>query len=186
MATTHALLGAALGLPLLALAPEWAGHVATWAFLGGLFPDLDALVGAHRRTLHHAELYPVVAAAAVTAAVVAPGPLTVGLAAALAGAALHALSEVLGGGLALRPWERDDDRGLYLHSRGRWVPPRRWVRYDGAPEDLFLAATLAAALALAVDGSVRWLALGALALSVPYVLLRKRLVERYPAAFAVE
>jgi hypothetical protein len=182
MSTTHAAMGAALATPLWAIAPSVAPVATVAAFLGGLAPDADAVVGAHRRTLHHPELYPLLSAAAVLAAVVAPGPVTAATAAFLCSAALHSLADVFGGGLALRPWVADDDRGIYLHTRGRWVAPLRWIRYDGAPEDLVLAAALTLPLALAA-GPIRWLALAGLAVSVPYVVFRKHLVERHPDLF---
>ncbi|MFB6120443.1 MAG: metal-dependent hydrolase [Halobacteriaceae archaeon] len=182
MSTTHAAMGAALATPLWAVAPEFAPAATLAAFLGGLFPDADAVAGAHRRTLHHPELYPALTAAAVGAAAVRPATATVATAAFLGSAALHSLVDVFGGGLALRPWVADDGRGIYLHTQQRWVPPRRWVRYDGAPEDLALVGALTVPVALA-GGPTRWLALAGLVVSAAYTAFRKPLVEQYPGLF---
>jgi len=182
MATTHAAMGAALALAAARVAPDLAAPAVLAAFCGGLFPDLDAVVGAHRRTLHHPELYSALAVPATGVAAVYPVSVTVAVAAFLGSAALHSVSDVLGGGLGLRPWIEDDHRGVYLHTQGRWARPRRWIRYDGAPEDLVLVTALTIPVSLA-GGPTRWLALAGLAVSVPYALFRKPLTERYPGLF---
>jgi hypothetical protein len=142
MATTHALAGMALASVATLLAPEFAPVAVAAAAAGGVFPDFD-MPGRHRRTLHFPVYYSIVALALLAVALVVPTPVTVALAAFVGAAALHSASDVLGGGLELRPWERTSDRAVYDHYRGRWLRPRRWVRYDGAPEDVALAGLLA-------------------------------------------
>ena len=66
---------------------------------------------------------------------------------------------------------------MYNHYRGRWIAPQRWVRYDGAPEDLLLAVAVAAVLWPAVDGFARPLIAALVGVSVGYALIRKRLVR---------
>jgi hypothetical protein len=183
MSTTHAAMGAALTVPLAAGAPDLAPVAALGAFLGGLAPDLDAVVGEHRRTLHHPELYTALSVLAAGVALARPSPGTVAVAATVGGAALHSVTDVVGGGLAPRPWVADDDRGIYLHTRGRWVAPRRWIRYDGAPEDLVAAVVLTAPVAATYGGPVRTLALLGVAVSVLYTLLRRRLPAWVPDLF---
>ncbi|MFB6266381.1 MAG: metal-dependent hydrolase [Halodesulfurarchaeum sp.] len=178
MSTTHAAMGLAAASILTVVAPELAVVAGLAAVAGGVFPDLD-LVLQHRKSLHHPELYPVLAALAAVPALLRPGPLLVAVAWFFGGAALHSLTDVLGGGLGLRPWESDDERGIYLHTRARWVPPRRWVRYDGAPEDLLVAVAFSIPPYLAFGPQVRKLILAGLGASLGYVLLRKRLVDVY-------
>ena len=175
MATTHALAGMALASVTVLVAPEHAPTAMVAAAAGGVVPDLD-LYGAHRRTLHYPVYYTVATAAAVVLALLVPTTLAVVLVAGLGAAALHSLMDVLGGGLELRPWEATSERAVYDHWRGRWLRPRRWVRYDGAPEDLLLAGALAAPTALLSSGSVRTATLALLAVSVGYALVRKPLV----------
>lgn len=185
MATTHAVMGAAVALPLFALAPGLAPAAALAAMAGGSLPDLDAAVGEHRKSLHDPLYYWLLALPAVCLALLVPGPITAAVAAALAAAGLHCVVEVAGGGLGRRPWEIDDDRGVYCHAGGRWIPPRRWIRYDGAPEDLLLAVALSVPVLLVVgfDGPVALATLTALAVSGIYAALRKRLVEVAPGLF---
>ncbi|MFC7046918.1 metal-dependent hydrolase [Halobacteriaceae archaeon GCM10025711] len=181
MSTTHAFVGLLLASSMLFLAPEFAVVGAVAAMAGGVFPDLDLFVGEHRKTLHYPDYYWVAAAPAVAVAAFAPGPLTVGAAFFLVSAALHSASDALGGGLGLRPWEDTSDRrGVYLHSRRRWIPPRRWVRYDGAPEDLALAAAFALPGYLLFDGVVSQIVVAGLAVSVVYTAVRKRLPDLAP------
>jgi hypothetical protein len=180
MTTTHAAMGLAAASLLSPASPELATTAGLAALAGGVFPDLD-VVFAHRKTLHHPEGYTVAGVLALAIAVLQPGVWTVAVAAFLLSAAVHSLSDVLGGGLGRRPWEADDERGIYLHLSGRWVPPRRLVRYDGAPEDLLVAAAFSVPPLLTYDGLIRELVVVGLAASVAYVVVRKWLVDLYEA-----
>jgi hypothetical protein len=187
MATTHVFAGALAGVLALAVAPEYAGHALVAGAVGGVVPDLDLYAG-HRRTLHFPVYGTLAAAVALAAALLFPGPGTVATAAFLGAAALHAASDALGGGLELRPWEGTSERAVYDHFRGVWIRPRRWVRYDGAPEDAALGAVLAAPTLLAFGPGVRPAIAALLCVSVAYAVLRKpmvalaeRLVARLPS-----
>jgi len=210
MATTHALAGMALASVAALFAPEFAPVAVVAAGAGGAFPDLDT-PGRHRRTLHYPVYYSLAAAGLLAVAVVVPTPATVALAAFVGAAAVHSASDALGGGLELRPWEGTSDRAVYDHYHGRWLRPRRWVRYDGSPEDVALAGLLAVpTLALAggpigataISGAfVPTLVVALVGLSVVYGLVRKPLVvlgawlvatlppgvvDRLPGSFADE
>jgi hypothetical protein len=188
MATTHALAGLALAAGVAAGAPELGTLPVVAAALGGVAPDLD-IVGAHRRTLHFPVSLPLVTVPAVGLALAVPRPETAALALFLAAAALHSASDVLGAGLEPRPWEGTAKRAVYDHVRGRWFAPRRWIRYDGAPEDLLLAALLAIPSLLVFDGPIRTAVVAALVVSTAYASVRKRLfyvLERLLAALPEE
>lgn len=180
MSTTHALMGVLATAPLLVVAPAEAGTAALAAAAGGAFPDVDAAVGAHRKTLHDPLYYWVLSLPAVALAALLPAAWTLALAAFLVGAAVHCVADIFGGGLGLRPWLVDDDHGVYDHRTARWIPPRRWIRYDGAPEDLALAAALAVPVWLLYDGPVRTVAVAAVLVSVVYAAVRKRLPDWAP------
>lgn len=178
MATTHALWGMALALPVAAAAPELTPVALAAGFFGGLAPDLDLYAG-HRRTLHFPVYAWVAVAPALVIAAAVQTPVTVALAVGLAAAGLHAASDVAGAGLELRPWRAGSDRAVYSHFHGRWLPARRLVRYDGSPEDLALASVAGVAVLAATGdalGTAGALAVGGvLAVSAVYTLLRKRL-----------
>ncbi|WP_353634572.1 metal-dependent hydrolase [Halobacterium sp. NMX12-1] len=180
MATTHAAMGVLLATPLFWVAPELAAPAALAAMAGGVFPDLDLGVLEHRKTLHYPEHYWPLAAVAFGVAVGSPSPLTVGAAFFLLSAAVHSVTDALGGGLGARPWANDDQRGVYSHTRGQWIRPRRWIRYDGAPEDLLAVVVLSIPALALYDGLVRRLTLAMLAVSVVYTVVRKRLPEFDP------
>lgn len=183
MTTTHAAIGLVLAVGVTRVEPTVGTLVALAAYAGSTFPDLDVLVGEHRRTLHYPIGYWGLAVPATVVAVAVPGPFTVGGAAFLAGAALHASMDVFGGGLGPKPWIEDDDRGVYDHFHDRWVPPLRVVRWDGAPEDLLLAVVLSVPPFLVFDGVVQALTgVGVLA-SVGYTLIRRRLPDLVPNLF---
>lgn len=172
MLPTHALGGMAIALVALYAAPEVAGVALLAGLLGGIFPDLDLYVG-HRKTLHYPVYFSVLALPALALAALLPTSWTVFAAFFLAGAAVHSASDVLGGGLELRPWEATSEHAVYDHRRGRWIAPRRWIRYDGSPGDLLLSCVLAVPLALALDGLLYWTVIGALAVGTIYAVVRR-------------
>lgn len=174
MLPTHALVGMLIGLAVGAVAPEFLGTALVAGFVGGVVPDLDLYVG-HRKTLHYPVYYALLAVPAAGLAVLVPGPATVGAAVCLLAAAAHSASDVLGGGLELRPWEATSERAVYDHYRGRWIAPRRWVPYDGSPGDLLLSVALAVPLGVALDGGLRVLVGVCLVVAVAYAAVRRLL-----------
>ncbi|MDG5818428.1 metal-dependent hydrolase [Natronococcus sp. A-GB7] len=175
MAPTHAFAGLVLAAVLALVAPQFAFVLAVAAIAGGVFPDLDLYAG-HRRTLHFPVYYWLLAVPASVVAVLVPTDATIAVAIFLLAAALHSLMDVFGGGLELKPWRETSDRAVYSHYHGRWLAPRRWVRYDGAPTDLALAGVLAVPGLVVFDGTVRTAAIALLAVAVGYALVRKPLV----------
>jgi hypothetical protein len=178
MGTTHAAMGLALAYPLVRVAPEWAPAVAVAALVGSLLPDVDLFVGEHRRTLHFPVGYWPLAFVATALFAFAPRAGTLAVAVALYAAALHAVTDALGGQTGGAVWEGDGHRGVYAHALGTWLRPRRWIRYDGAPEDLALCVLVGAPAVYLFEGPIRWLAVGGLAVSAVYVAVRKRLPRR--------
>jgi hypothetical protein len=177
MVTTHVMVGVTAVATLVYVAPELAVVGALGAIGGGFFPDVDLFVGTHRRTLHYPALYWVAAIPALGLAVFVPNPATVAAVSFLTSAGLHSISDVLGAGEELRPWERTVDEAVYLHPAGRWLRARRIIRYDGAPEDLLLTTVFALPGVLLYTGSVRYICLFCVLLATAYTLVRKRVPE---------
>ena len=174
MLPTHVLVGLALALPVAVAAPEHATVALTAGLLGGLIPDLDMYIG-HRKTLHYPVYYSALAAVAAPVAVVVPTTATIAAAMALLGAAAHSMMDVFGGGLELRPWEATSSRAVYNHYHDRWLAPRRWIRYDGAPEDLLLSIAVAGPLLFALEGTLRVIVGAAVVVAVVYTAVRRLL-----------
>jgi len=184
MLPTHALSGMLLALPVLYVAPEFAGVALLAGLLGGSFPDFDMYVG-HRKSLHYPVYYSVLAVPSLFVAGLVPSVATVFAAVFLVGAAVHSIADVLGGGLELRPWEGASDRAVYDHYWERWIAPRRWIRYDGSPGDLLLSYALAVPLLVALDGSFRLTVIAALTVASVYTTVRRYLPTLAVAALAV-
>jgi hypothetical protein len=182
MLPTHAVVGLAIAAPLVVLRPELGPIALLGALLGSLVPDLDLYAG-HRRTLHFPTGYTIAAVPAVVAALAVATPTAVGIAMLLVGAAAHCRMDRYGGGLELRPWEGTSDRAVYDHARGHWRRPKRWIRYDGAPEDFLLLLGLAVPLLALLETPFRWVVVGALAIGGTYALLRRRLADLAPTVF---
>lgn len=176
MATTHVFAALALLAPVAYVIPEFATPLAVGAVAGSLGPDFD-LPLEHRRTFHFPVLGFAVAIATAALAIVAPSSATVALTAFAVAAWLHAASDAIGGGPEMDPWNERTERAVYDHVRGRWIRPRRWIRYDGAPEDAALAIGFAIPALVVYDGWVTAVLLVGIAVSVAYALFRRRLVD---------
>jgi len=174
MLPTHALVGLAIALPVSFAFPESASLFLFSGLFGGVFPDFDLYVG-HRKTLHFPVYYSVLCLVVMPVAVFVQTPWVTGVTIALAAAAVHSVMDIFGGGLELRPWEAKSERAVYDHFHDHWIAPRRWIRYDGAPEDLLLSVSVAGPLIFMLDGQFRWIVVGALAVSVSYVVFRRLL-----------
>lgn len=177
MVLTHIAVGMALSLPVALVAPEFATAAAIGGAVGGCVPDVDLLIGEHRRTLHFPVLYwpPAIVACGVA---LAASPAAVVVAVAVVAAAVHSTSDVLGAGEELRPWERTNTDAVYDHLRGRWLRGRYVVRYDGAPEDLALTVVFATPVVVHFDGLPRWIAVSVV-VAFPYAYFRKRLPKHF-------
>lgn len=188
MATTHALVGITIAAGVSLVAPEVGVVSVLAAGAGGIFPDLDLYAG-HRQTLHYPVYYAWLAVPAVLLAVLLATQVVWAIALFLLAAAAHSLMDAAGGGLELRPWQGTSDRAVYSHYHDRWLRPRRFVRYDGAPEDLALSALMAVPAVAVFDGSVALSIWALVGLSVVYTIIRKPMVavaewlfERVPGA----
>ncbi|MDR5656015.1 metal-dependent hydrolase [Halodesulfurarchaeum sp. HSR-GB] len=175
MATTHALVGIAIAAAAAVAVPEITLLGIVAAAAGGVFPDLDLYAG-HRRTLHYPVYFSIAAVPAVLLAVLLATPAAWAVALFLLAAAAHSIMDAAGGGLELRPWRGRSQRAVYSHFHGRWLRPRRYVRYDGAPEDLALGAIVAAPVLITVEGPVALGIWALLLVSVVYTLVRKPMV----------
>lgn len=175
MATTHALVGITIAAAASIVVPEITVLGVLAAGAGGVFPDFDLYAG-HRETLHFPVYYGLVAAPAVLVALLLATPIAWALALFLVAAAAHSMMDAAGGGLELRPWRGNSDRAVYSHYHGRWLRPRRFVRYDGAPEDLALGGLIALPSLLTFDGTLGLAIWALLGLSVVYAVVRKPMV----------
>ncbi|POG55620.1 hypothetical protein [Haloferax marisrubri] len=187
MAPTHVAMSLALAAAVAVVAPAAAPLVVTAALVGGVFPDLDMVVGVHRKTLHQVEAFVVGSVGFGAVALVTGEPLAAAAATGFVAAALHCATDYLGGSSEARPWEARTDRGVYVRSLGGWVEPRRFAAYDGSPGDLALAAALSVPGFLTLGDGPRGILLASLAVGVAYTLVRKRVPQlsgRTPAVTA--
>ncbi|EMA05457.1 hypothetical protein C438_10016 [Haloferax denitrificans ATCC 35960] len=178
----------ALAAAVAVVAPAAAPLVVAAALVGGVFPDLDMVVGVHRKTFHQVEAFVVGSVGAVAVAVVTGDPLAAAAATGFVAAALHCAADYLGGSSEARPWEARTDRGVYVRSLGGWVEPRRLAAYDGSPGDFALAAALSVPGFLTLGDGARGVLLASLAVGVAYTVVRKRVPQlsgRAPAVTAV-
>ncbi len=182
MLPTHLVFGVVLATAVTAVFPAFGDVALAAALMGSILPDLD-LVFLHRRTLHFPVYASIAAIPAIGAALFYPVPVTVFVAVFLLGAAIHAVSDVFGGDLGVRPWKKNDDRGVYLHYGNRWIPPKRWIPYDGSPHDFVLLLVLTVPLLYHYNWGVQLPLLVNCGVAFVYVLVRKKLPDLAPSRF---
>ncbi|ERG93252.1 MAG: hypothetical protein J07HQW1_03313 [Haloquadratum walsbyi J07HQW1] len=173
MVTTHVAAGLLLAVSVATFAPNFAIPAAIGAIIGGILPDIDFLIGSHRRTLHFPVYYTISGGSIGLITIIAPSSLTVGVTVGLLAAGIHSLSDWFGAGEELRPWERTSQRAVYIHPRQQWLRPQYIVRYDGAPEDFALTFALAVPAALSFDGWLRAIVITGIVIAGGYTMTRK-------------
>lgn len=174
MTSTHTVVGAGLGLVTGAIAPELATPALVVGAIGGTFPDAD-LLATHRRSLHFPVGYGVLAILTGGLAVAQPTPQLVLLAVFLCASVVHCAMDVFAGGVEPHPWEANSTKGVYNHLTGRWIRPRRWVRYAGAPEDLGLVILASVPVLTMTTGGARFAVMVMLVCSAFFTIYRRRL-----------
>ncbi len=182
MAVTHALIGLLLAISSAWIWPEMIFYAALGGFIGGIFPDLD-LAFNHRKTFHFPVIFSIVTLVAGTATLFNPSNLTIAVFYFFLSATIHSWIDIFGGGLEARPWIPSDDRGVYSHTLGKWFEPRRWIRYDGSPEDLVLSTAIAVPCYLFYSGLFQDIVVLTVLTGGIYTLLRKKIVDWAPERF---
>jgi len=178
MASTHILTGALAGW--LASSGLNAGGVpVVWAgAMGGLVPELDFLIGHHRKSLHYPYSYFIAALPLAVLYVLAPSSLILMLAAGFLSAGIHSSMDILAGA-ELRSWdeERWQNTAVYDHIRGRWIEPRRIV-YGGSKADLLLSVIIyLIAMYFVSDIVLQTIFTALIAFSFAYTVLVRRITE---------
>lgn len=179
MLPTHILMGIMVATPLLFIAPEMSLYALIGAIFGSILPDLDLYFG-HRESLHFPTLYPLLSTLSFGMAVVLPTPVTIGIGFAFLGAAIHCFADIYGGGLERRPWEQTSNIAVFDHVSRTWIPPRRVIRYDGAPEDLGIAVVLALPLYFLHEYPFSGVIVVALVIAFLYTTFRRQFVPLMP------
>lgn len=148
---------------------------------GSVVPDLDMFF-IHRKTLHFPVVFSIVAMAMIPVYIYTGALQWLILFFFVAGAGLHSLIDVFGGGKEMRPWERKDNRAVYNHVSGEWVRPRHWY-YDGSRIS-FALGLMVSILVLALGGPFLDYFVGAVLLfSSVYMLIRRQVVEMLPEEY---
>lgn len=157
-------------------------YAALAGFTGGIFPDLD-LAFNHRKTFHYPIIFSDLVVITGIVALINPSLVSITVFYFLLSAAVHSLIDVFSGGLETRPWIPSDDRRVYSHTLGKWFKPKRWIRYDGSPEDLVLSMVIATACYVFYTGLFEDIVVLTFLIGLTYTLLRKKIVDWTPERF---
>lgn len=141
MLPTHILVSILFMLPLITLFPEYTHIIIYSSIIGGIFPDLDMLIGQHRKTLHNISLYILILLGSIPIYIIYP-PLGIILFIVSIVASIHMGFDVLSGGLERKPWLKTSNKAIYNHLTDEWIPPKHTFDYDGSYKDLSFAILL--------------------------------------------
>lgn len=177
---THILVGAVIGYLSSFVAPTTLNSTVFAGMVGGLIPELDFLIGHHRKTLHFPFSY-FIAALILFPFYVFTGfnPLLLVLVGLLS-AGIHSFMDIFAGA-ELRSWDEREwkQTAVYDHVRRTWIKPRRWA-YGGSPQDLLLASVCFAAMFYMIESTpVRVVLTVMMGLSLLYTLTIKPFSERF-------
>jgi hypothetical protein len=181
MIFTHVLLGALIGAVYSLLASDYTTVAVFAGILGGGFPDLDMAL-THRKSFHYPIISSVIAVIAGVLVVLVPSVWTVFLFFFLLAAAVHSVTDILGGGKEMRPWLEMDERAVYNHITDEWVRPRRII-YDGSIPDLAISVITAAVLFYLLPSSFDPLIATILGLGIVYAILRRWITRQISEEF---
>lgn len=177
MALTHGFASLAVAVVVFPVVGDHVGGpLLLAAFLGGLAPDAD-LLASHRKTLHYPVGFSAVTLLLFGAVLLTGWSALLLPTVAVGAAALHAVSDVLGGSAEREPWNPTMDTGVYKpRSRplASTAPIRPLLGRAGGFFVCLAFATVAVSSAVtptAADITLFWL----VALAGLYTLCRKRL-----------
>jgi len=139
MFSTHILVGAVLGYGVSAIASAEVATLIIAGMIGGLIPELDFIVGKHRKTLHYPFSYFITALIPLTGFLMFQIEIFLLLATVLLAAGVHSFMDIFAGA-ELRSWNRNEwkETAVYNHIGQKWISPRRWA-YGGSKQDLLLS-----------------------------------------------
>lgn len=190
MLPTHIMTGLVVILPLFYVYPTYSNAIFFAGLVGFSLPDLDILIGSHRKTLHYPVLYLPVALVAIFLVINLVNIWTIITFTVSLGCFVHSFSDIIAGSLEDEPWEAEKDKVVYNHIRKEWFSAKRWIPYDGSRTDVIVMITSSLVFVALYPLEMKKLFLtimfGLLLIGIIYSVLRKTLFspvymeENYP------
>lgn len=137
MLPTHIIGALFLSIPIIAFYPDLIRVVFIGSVFGGVAPDLDLIIGQHRKSFHHPYIFSLGLFTAISLLVAFPeSTILVGFLAFMIGCVSHIVGDLMGSGLEHKPWDQTSTRCVYNHVRQEWIPPSYILGYDGSLRDM--------------------------------------------------
>lgn len=172
MLPTHIVMGLGIATTILLIDPTLLNISLFSSFIGSILPDLDIYKG-HRKALHYPKIYTVISVFSGIIAFFILTNVTVGITFLFIGAAIHCQMDKYSSSFEVRPWEKKSDRAVYDHINGEWKKAKRWIRYDGSPEDFLLMITIAIPLILILNNIFRYILVITIIIGTIYTVFRR-------------
>ncbi|MFB6213678.1 MAG: hypothetical protein ABEJ07_03910 [Candidatus Nanohaloarchaea archaeon] len=171
MVSTHILIGGLIGYLFSTAISVNPVTLALAGMLGGLIPELDFLIGHHRKTLHFPYSYFLLSIPVLILIPFFQAELLILLATVLVSAGVHSFMDIFAGA-ELRSWDESEweDTAVYDHIRDKWIQPQR-IAYGGSMRD-FLLSTICffSTIYLINDPKILLIATGLIVFSVAYTM----------------
>lgn len=177
MLPSHIFLALLVIAPITAVSPELGVPLWTATIIGAIMPDLDMVLGQHRKTLHFPSVAILMLPLSISLLLISDSIILSSLAGFSIGFFLHPLIDISSSGLSERPWVETSEKCVYNHTTQSWIRPTRVTGYDGSPKD-FAVLCLAVIAVFPILGDIHLhteLSILAVAIGSLYVLVRKYL-----------
>lgn len=185
MFPTHFLFGfsiAILSINLLHTPDYLTEYIYLFCILGSIFPDLDLFIGQHRKSLHYPAIGFLILVWSISLILYSETAILVIL--FIFCFWIHALLDVIGGGLSRTPWDNANSPTVFNHYRKRWIKQddvKPALKYDGSPLDLTLSMILAIFVYTMTQSTyITYILLIMLFIGLIYTVTRKYLIQIEP------
>ena len=125
MVSTHILVGGLIGYLFSTTVTLNPVALTLAGMLGGLIPELDFLIGYHRKTLHSPYIYFLLSIPVLIAIPSFQAERLILIVTMLVSAGFHSFMDIFAGA-ELRSWDRSkwQQTAVYNHLRQKWIKPR--------------------------------------------------------------
>lgn len=138
MLPTHILVGLLFCYPVIYLYPDHTNLLTFVVIVGSSFPDLDMIIGQHRKTFHFPLLFISLIGISGILFLLQIFPYSLILFLIGLSGLIHILGDIGSSGLEKYPWKQNGSRAVYSVFWKKWISPTYILGYDGSKYDFVL------------------------------------------------
>lgn len=181
MLFTHIIIGLLIGGLYSGLFNQYWFILLFLGVFGNIFPDLDSIILDHRKSLHLVSIYPILGFVFLIFSYYQFELFFISF--FFFSCFIHCICDLLGSGVGIRPWENDENKGVYDHFQRSWIKSSN-ILYDGSPKDfsILLVGTITFIAIFSLNTFLFYLIIVNFSLGLFYSIIRKKYpkyIEKY-------